>query len=299
MVGEHHHALTHRTLAWALERTGSLDTERHAKEAFLSSTFEVFCAPPDATPDENFVSMKFLLVFFRADDAKPSVLDEFVPHMDGNGAIAPGELSTYYDELLMDFRELNRDTRGFRSALRSMCTSMQLEKRADKTEMKESEYRQLRKHIVGVPAYTECWRTIRGVSFSPGLEAAVRQARLQELAAEIVYLVNDIGSLERDEATAQDDPDNVDPNFVLLRMRALGCRDAALTEVVQLENQRIADFQRLERLLLQSEHGSDPALCAYLEILRSTINGNLATMKHLVPMRYPSAGNVLEQIHLA
>jgi hypothetical protein len=174
---------------------------------------------------------------------------------------------------------------------------MQLEKRANKSTMREDEYRRLRKHTVAVPAYTECWRTIRGISFSPPLEAALNRSELRDMAAEIVYLVNDIGSLDRDEEAARNGPDNVDPNFVLLRTRVLGDRDAALADVIRLENRRIADFRRNARLLLKSEHGADPLLHAYLEILRSTISGNLATTKHLAPMRYRGATEALAQVH--
>ena len=125
MTSDYHHELTRRTLAWSLELTKNLDDRRHAKEAFLSSTFEVFCAPPDATPQENFISMKFLLVFFRADDAPPTLLDDFIPWIDGLGSGATGELGAYYNELLLDFDTMRRDASGFREALRGMCTSMQ------------------------------------------------------------------------------------------------------------------------------------------------------------------------------
>lgn len=298
MVSDYHQALAHRALVWSLQRTGAVDLDRQAKEAFLSSAFEIFCAPPAATPEENFLSMKFLLVFFRADDAPATLLDEFVPWMDGERECATEALRTYYQELSRDFEAMGRDARGFHDALRGMCASMQIEKRADKATMSEAEYRRLRTHTVAVPAYTECWRVIRGISFSPELGAALSRSRLRDRAAEIVYLVNDIGSLDRDEEVAREDPGNVDPNFVLLRMRALGDRDAALAEVIERENRLIAEFRQAEQGLLQSEHGADPALRAYLEILRSTINGNLATTKHLGPMRYPAAASALARVHV-
>src|SRR4051812_24529674 len=156
MVDDSHRELTERTLQWSRQHTQSTDTDRQAKEAYLSSTFEIFCAPPAATPEENFVSMKFLLVFFRADDAPPALLDEFVPWMDGEGGQATSDLSTYYDALMHDFAEMGRDADGFRRALRGMCTAMQAEKRANKTTMGEDDYQRLRKHTVAVPAYTEC-----------------------------------------------------------------------------------------------------------------------------------------------
>jgi hypothetical protein len=225
-------------------------------------------------------------------------LDEFLPRLEGAMSSATGELHSCYDALILDFEAMSRDTSGFRHAMRGMCKSMQIEKRADKGAMSEDDFRSLRKHTVAVPAYTECWRTIRGIAFSPQLGETVVLSGILDLACEIVYLVNDIGSLGRDEQTAHDDPTNADSNFVRLRARALGDRDAALAEVIRLDNQRIADFQRAEQLLLRSEHGADPSLHAYLNILRCTVNGNLATTKHLVPFRYQGASEALSRIQL-
>ena len=89
----------------------------------------------------------------------------------------------------------------------------------------------------------------------------------------------------------------MDLNIVRTRMRTLGDREAALRAVIELHNERIADFQRAESSLLAAEHGADPTLHAYLDILRCTVNGNLATTKHLVPLRYKGAAEPLARLH--
>ena len=300
MVDERHRSLTLQALEWSLQRAVDPDFSRHAKEAFLSSTFEVFCAPRSPTAKESLLSIKFLLIFFKADDAPIPMLSEFIAQLDGrqdtDKTSPPGELQACYDELIADFHALRCDPSGFQGALRDMCHAMRSEKQFDKEAMTVSEFRRLRKHSVGVPSYTECWRTIRGFSFSRTLADELRRHAILDTAAELAYLANDIGSIDRDEQTARADPQSVDPNFVMLRMRDLGTREGALDEVIALHNTKVADFRRVEHQLLKSEHGNDPALHGYLEILRCTVNGNLATTNHLVPMRYEGAAEPLSRL---
>jgi hypothetical protein len=297
MIDDRHRELTRLALDLAVTRSADPDLGKHAKEAFLSSTFEVFCAPPSATLEESLTSAKFLLIFFKADDASPQLLDEFTPHLNQtDGSDHPGELRGCYDDLMADFQAQGRDSSGFREALGHMCAAMQEEKRANKETMTEAEYRRLRRHTVAVPAYTECWRTIRGITFSPGLAADPRLSEALDLAAELVYIVNDVGSFERDERTAALDPQDVDPNLVHLRARVSGDPESAFREVIDLHNARVTELQRVERALLASEHGQEPALRGYLEILRCTVNGNLATTRHLIPMRYEGAAERLAKL---
>lgn len=296
LVDDRHAHLTRKAIERSLRRSvQNPDYERHAKEAFLSSTFEVFCAPGSPTIEESLVSLEYLLIFFKADDAPPATLDDFIAQLDGR-APPEGELRACYDELIADLRRTSEDVSGFQDALRSMCLSMLTEKRADKAAMSEAEFCRLRKHTVGVPSYTECWRAIRGLSFSPDLAALVRESAVLDLAAQLAYLSNDIGSLERDEQTARIDPEGLDPNLVMLRMRELGSRRAALDAVIALHNDQVAAIRRAEAWLLASAHGKDPALHDYLTILRCTVNGNLATTKFLVPMRYQGAAEPLSRL---
>jgi hypothetical protein len=289
IISERHRTLTQHTLDLFARYSSAADLKDRVASAFLSSTFEVFCAPPAATIEESILSIKFLLVFFIADDAPTGVLDAFIADMERPGRDASGALARCYQDLTQDFNAARCDTDRFSTALRIMCISMLKEKRADKTVMTEDEFRQLRKNSVGVPSYTECWRTIRGLAPSPSLDAALLESNLLDIACELAYISNDIGSLERDEARALIDPMGVDPNLVLLRARALGNRTEALDQLIELHNTRVAEFQERERRLLGSEHGMDPALLGYLDILRATVNGNLATTRHLVPMRYEGA----------
>lgn len=300
MVDEHHRALARRALDWSLQRAVAPDPREHAKEAFLASTFEVFCEPPLATLEESFLSIKFLLFFFKADDASEAVLDELVPLLDGQEGARPGSaasvLKAYYDELIADLRSLRRDPKGFQDSLRRTCLSMQVEKRADKATMTEAEFRRLRGEVAAVAPYVECWQTIRGICFSPALDEALRRSAILAITSELVYLVNDLGSFDRDQEAARVDPHGADPNIVLIRMRTLRDPEAARSEVIALHDARIADFQRAERRLLASEHGSDPALHAYLTLLRCTVKGNLTTTRHLGPLRYKGATETLSRL---
>lgn len=299
-IDDTHRRLAYRVLAWSLECSRDPNVEEHAGRAFFATTFGLLCAPRSARSEELFVSIKFLMIFFQIDDAPSSVMNEIVAPVSrreaGNDCGAAYDFQNCYVSLMSHFDGGRQEVKDFQSALRRICSSMQMEKSADKDAWSEQEMLEIRKVVVGIPAFSECWRAILGLVFAPPIESALKIHAPLDITCEIACLVNDIASFDRDEQTSRTDPANVDPNLVLLRMRKLGSREAALESGIQWYNRKVEEFRLAEQALLTGEHGHDPALRSYLEILHCAIVGDLATSKHLVPMRYEGSAPALARL---
>lgn len=286
-ISAKHRALMDCALEIAVGASGRPNDDA-IKEAFLSCTFDFFCAPPHVTAPQHALSLRFLDIFFKADDAPQKVLEELADWMYSPQGLPASLLASRCDSLLCDLHQAGCHVDLFKDALRLMCLSMRDEREMDKSSMTEEQFHHLRRHTVAVPSYTEIWRSILGLKPSEGLHAALQRAGVAFAACQLVYIVNDLGSFERDVKNARN-PELADSNFVLMLARDLPSEEAGIDEAIRRHNKIVHDFQSAERQLLGSKHGKDPCLLGYLEILRCTINGNLAATRHLVPMRYPNS----------
>lgn len=295
-----HGALLPRLLGWSMECSADPDQKQLAKRAFLASTFGVACAPRSASVDEVFISTKFLMLFFLIDDAPASVLDELVGALGTAPTTAPpglqAECLAYHASLVSDLRACSDTTEGFEHALRDIVGAMQREKQQRASEWSFEQLLAIRKVVIGIPAFSECWRAIRGLSFTPAVQTALRQSRVLDITCETACIINDLASLVRDEQMMATNPEHADPNLVLVRMRDSGDRHAAIDGAVEWYNRRVHEFHRAERSLLGGEHGADPSLAGYLEVLRCAITGDLATSKRLAPLRYEGSLELLDRL---
>ncbi|MFV8751802.1 terpene synthase family protein [Nannocystaceae bacterium ST9] len=301
MLDDAHRDLAGRVLAWSLHCSQAADVTEHAGRTFFASTFGTLCAPRSATREELRISIEFLMIFFQIDDAPSAIMNEiYLPYLEGNGrsesSPAAREFQCYHDSLMSHFDPSRGETVEFREALRDICRAMCIEKSADQQAWTEAELLRIRKVIVGIPAFSACWRAIRRIRFSPAIADALGEHAVLDVTCEIACLVNDIASFDRDAKMAATDAANVDPNLVVFRMRTLGDREAALESAIAWYNSKVEQFHRAEQALLQGEHGRDPALRGYLEILHCAIVGDLATSKHLVPLRYEGSAAALDRL---
>ena len=307
MLDERHAAFIRRLFEWSTSCSESADLREHAKRSFLAGTFGWMCAPRSATEDQVFVSTKFLVLFFLIDDAPSDLMNEFIDAMRGTeatstrGAPSPqrAEFQRYYDDLIASIHARNHDTAEFEEALQNICLAMQEEKQADRSTWSFDQSLRNRKLVVGITCFTECWRAIRGNAFTPEVRQLIDDSGILDITCEQACVVNDLASFNRDADDLMNDPENVDPNLVLSRMHELGGdRDAALSDGVRWYNSKIEQFHRAEQALLSSAQGKDPALRDYLESLHCAIVGDLATSKHLGPMRYANPEQLLARLSM-
>lgn len=304
MQNERHWELTRQTLSWSMAHTSRrLSDAFYTQEAFVSATFGFYCSPGWARFEHILIGARSCVVFAKADEASGDELDAFVTRLsddDGScGRVATevfGELATSYTALISELQQYGCDTATVQVSVLEMCTAMQREKACNRSTITEDEYRQIRGCTIGVPYYAKCWESTLGLRFS---EQAARSFQVENtlgLVAELVYISNDLGSLERDEAASCVNECEADLNLVLLRTRNGSSRQAAISETVDLYNHRVRQLDAIFAALSRSEPWAEAAVRSYVDVLGSIVNGNLSAMKLLIQVRYPGSKTRLDQL---
>jgi hypothetical protein len=293
MRDERHWELTCRLLDWSLQHLGQEDPSVLVRRAYVSSTFDVSCCPPGASLEENLLGAQLLVAVFTADDGPDEALRSLLAPEEARPC-APTALRTCHDAWLEAMGRTGQDTRGLRAAFRELCRWILVERGLDPSTVTEAQYREIRQYTITVSLYVDCWRAIRASHPSARADEALRRSGLLELTTELVYLANDLGSLERDEEAARRQQPDAELNLVLLRTRVLGSREEAIRQLQAQYHERLQDFRRRRAELADTEHWGERAVRDCVEHLRRTVNGNVATTLHLMALRYPGALALLE-----
>lgn len=303
ILNDDHERLLERLFEWSSEGSSAADREAHAQRTFFAGTFGYKCAPPKATPDQVFLSTKFLSLFFLIDDASASEMDGIVAILEGTAVSEPSpaiaQFQRYWHDLIESLSRVNPRTDAFEHALERICTAMQREKHTPQTTWTHGSLISIRKVVVGIPAFTECWRTILGIVLTPEVNAGLEEQRILDITCETACLVNDLASFDRDVEDMEADASVSDPNLVVQRMLELGRGEGVRDEAIDLEIER---YNELIGAFLQAKHAlrakfsADEDLARYLGILENAIRGDLETSLLLVPMRYPGGESRLEQL---
>jgi hypothetical protein len=294
MRDANHWELAHALLEWSLRYLRREDPAVVVRRAFVSSTFESYCCPPDATLREKLFGAQFLVTFFTGDDGSDETVAAFLSGEEGGPSSVAADMRACHDAWLEGLHGLGRDTRALRAAFRETFEWIQRERRVDRSTLTEERYREFRRQTVAVLAYIACWAAVRGLFPSERAAEALRRAGLLELTVELIYLVNDLGSVERDTVAAEQQQPEAELNLVLLRARRLGSREEAIRQVTALYHEKLQDFRRGRAELAASEHWRERAVRDYVELLRCVSNGNLPATLHLMATRYPGAQTMLQ-----
>ncbi|WP_309893969.1 terpene synthase family protein [Archangium sp.] len=288
-----HWELTCRLLDWSLQHLKREEPSALARRAYVASTFDTYCGAPGASLEEHLLGASFLVAFFTADDGPDEALKSFLATADAAPS-APTELRTCHDAWLEGMGQTGQDLRGPRAAFRTLCEWMLVERRVDPSTVTEAQYRELRQYTIAVPLYVGCWKALRALRPSERADEALRRSGLLELTTELVYLANDLGSLERDEEAARRQQPDAELNLVILRTRVLGSRQEAIRQVLAQYHERLQDFRRRRAELADTEHWRERAVRDSVEHQRAVVNGNVATTLHLMALRYPGALGLLK-----
>jgi hypothetical protein len=235
------------------------------------------------------LAARFLTIFFFLDDLKRNDLyeqtDEMLSTLRAPHApltLLPARaLAAYLDELARC-----GDTRLFRQKFEQGLHALREE--ADlltQGRLSVASYREIRVRTIFVEQYLCTWLLSERIAVDAAeLETT---ARLQRLASECIYLVNDIGSVEW-ERSGRDDS-----NLVLLVEREQSLSTDRASQVVRAMHDEAASAFGREASRLCSQAGS-AALRSIVELLVGFMRGNLATTRRLAKVRYPGSERALE-----
>ena len=270
---------------------GSAEATHHAK-AEVIATFACCCAPSDASSEGIRLAARITAIFFFLNDIQKSELHPIIRQMQetlhGSSRDELRPQAHFLEEYLEEIAVFG-DTTLFRRQLEHFMESLLVEAAMiSKGSVSHEEYRRIRHKIIFVEEYIWSWFLSERVPLSPAAYHAT--AALRRLASEVVYLVNDIGSIERERAAGCVDPNLV---FIMEKEHGLGA-DEALTEVIRIHNETAVAFKKeLERL---NGPGGTVETSAIADVVDSVVAGNLETSKRLSHNRYPGSYDALSRL---
>jgi hypothetical protein len=286
-----------RTVESALLFAGATDlfvdpepSKRRAKAEAIA-TFACLCAPADPSPAGMLLAVRLLAIILYLDDLPRNRLSECgremleVLHAPNFSPTRPQALA-----LQAYVRELDGygDTSWFRKQFEQCLIAVRDEARLLFTgALTVASYKAIRPRLIFVEEYLWTWLLSERLPFDGS--ALERTVRLRQLASDVAYLVNDLGSVDRDRAPGGD------PNLVFLIQREQGMsEERAIESVVRLHDETAAAY-RAEANDVRGP-GATPAMRAITDVVEFVVRGNLATTRKLSGVRYPGANERLGRL---
>ncbi|MFB7670006.1 hypothetical protein ACFC26_01190 [Kitasatospora purpeofusca] len=258
----------------------------HARQAVLSTVFELHASPADADFAEHLTVGRFITLFFLVDDGPPekaralaravlAVADARAGAGYGAG-YGDSEPARQLRVLVDDCRGRGLPTDRLTALIAEFCAAT-AEESAGPPPPGHSRAR--RAETVGVRPHIECWRLLRGLPLpAPGSP----DRPLPEATVELVYLVNDLLSAAVEERAGGSVAAG---NTVLARARATGDRAGAVEAAVARHNALVA-------VLAAARHRPLGALLGEL------VDGNRTAHRALTGLRYPGLPlDVFDRLH--
>lgn len=239
-----------RNIDWMLRMrlltADQIDDYRKAKYPSLAARFF-----PDASPEDLQVIVDLNGVSFMMDDLTESpggiehvteVFEEFTRVMDAPDRTPSGVVMTAWKDLWsrlaspMSPAWRERSRRNWRACFDSFLQERRL--RDEGRIARLPEYASIHRVTVGAYVYSDLAERAYRFEIDPFIEAMPAVQMLRWTAAEHIYQVNDLLSLEKDEETQDDN------NLVRLLQRTHGYqRDDAIQLVLARCNSLVEDFQ--------------------------------------------------------
>ncbi len=151
-----------------------------------------------------------------------------------------------------------------------------------------SVYQRIRQHTIFTLPYLSLWRLLVRVPTQSDIIHGIALSHIEQLAAELISLANDMCSLERDRRTGKQ-------NMILVvATRGRLDIDSAKNVVRSIHDAKTMEYMSEVRAFRDTLHSSDKEVLRYLNFIQTCIRGNVMTMREL-PLRYatpPEPGGV-------
>ncbi len=299
LPGDRHEELAERIFGWLMTHcTCELGAGRHAMDAFVATSYELHCAPSDASVAENLLGAQYVAVTLLADDAYDGLPDltRFVTYLRAGGITTEHELVSCYRAIIATMTARGLDPAGFEQAVRETIDARLRERELDLTTVGWEEHWAVRRHTIAVAPYVWCHRVARDLRVPADADAALRSAGVLELVSECVARGNDIASYlrEAEPPPGADAPASL--NSVLHYAREFGGMEAGVRAAVGAYRESVSAFRSAVRGPLSALAQQDPAVREYLAIAQAVLAGNLPAIRHLSSHRYPGARELLDEL---
>ena len=293
LVDERHREVFERLVDWCEQNCdGRHPSSDHLVSAFESATFVNFCSQPDATMDELLTLAKYVTIFFVMDDSSSQALRELIRYLDGSASPGQEEPVAWFQALMVEMRRRGMRTAAFRDAVRDLVAGM-LDERALGYPPTPEQYVAIRRRTIANEPYVQCWVALRHRNLTNRDAGVWAGLAMSDLTKDILSLVNDLGSLDRDLAPSSGRPEM---NFVMVRREGPPGLADRIEATIANTNRMFAQAQnRLQIAAEASVALNAPVLADYVDFFTWLINGNTRSTLHLAH-RYPGATERLNRI---
>ncbi|MBO0852623.1 MAG: hypothetical protein J2P18_02505 [Nocardia sp.] len=299
LPGGRHVAVAEAIFHWLMGHCAcARGANRHAMDAFVAATYEIFCAPADATLHENILGAQYVAVTLLADDDYdgPPDLDPIATLLHTGHTSADSELLRCYHDVVTGLRRRGPSSAGFEAAQRDTIDNRLRERRTDMNTVGWAEHWAIRRHTIAVAPYVWCHRLARAIELPAAVDAELAAADLLGVVSECVARGNDIASYNKEQAAAPADAVPV-LNSVLHYARDLGGLEPGLNAAIGEYHTAVAAFERLiTGPALERLRRDVPGVADYVDILRAVLAGNLRAIRHLSAARYPGTARLLDEL---
>ena len=299
LPGGRHEELAEQIFGWLMAHcTCALGAERHAMDAYVATSYELHCAPADATVAENVLGAQYVAVTLLADDAYDGLPDlaRFVTYLRTGQLATEHELVSCYRAIVTTMTECGLEPAGFEWAVHETIDARMRERELDLSTVGWEEHWSVRRHTIAVAPYVWCHRVARDLRVPTGAEAALRSSGVLGLVSECVARGNDIASYLREAEPPPGTDAPASLNSVLHYARDLGGMDAGVRAAVAAYRESVIAFRSVIEGSLSVLAEQDSAVRDYLAIQRAVLTGNLPAIRHLSSHRYPGAGELLDEL---
>jgi hypothetical protein len=272
-------ALAERTIAWS-RANGLFDPSGHIREVVVAAVFASCCAPARATAHNLDIAARFVLTFLSIDDAEPAEVRRLLPAPERWG------LAAYLPALRAWLEEFDELRTCVPAAARALATSFddylaarRHEVDVDRATITFEDAWSLRTRTIFNAPYVAHWLVsldLYDASFESDLALAC-----QRLATEIIFVLNDLTSVDKDGA---DGGVSADLSIVAIHRRDTGASlDRAVAHFTDLHNAMVRRY----RALAHDAATSGPAkLGRYVELLTAVVTGNRRAHELTLRTRY-------------
>jgi hypothetical protein len=264
---------------------------RRRAKAQSIATFACLCAPADPTREGLLLAVRLLAIILYLDDLPKDRLEACAREMLGalraSGAAPTLPPARALRDYVKDL-EAYGDTTGFKAQFERCLSAVRDEARLlSEGPLTVESYKLIRPRLIFVEEYLWTWLLSERLPFDSA--ALGRTSRLRNLASDVAYLVNDLGSVDRDRAPGKD------PNLVFLIQLNEGLSEAAAIDAVIRLHDETAAAYRAEANDIRV-NGATPAELAITDVVEFVVRGNLATTRRLASVRYPGAEERLARL---
>jgi hypothetical protein len=259
----------------------------------VASVYARLCAPSRASERHFDVVARFTALFFLVDDAE---LGELPDLLATEASWSIGRHTPALRSWLSEFHEQEaaapRLRERFARAYHDYLAARRAEHAHKTRPLDLAEHWAFRRRSIFMDPYLDLWLILLGVELDAVGGAPFTTAR--ELAVDLVLLVNDLASLERDRQGGAS-PDDL--NLVHTFASQHGVPEAEAHELLVAEHNRlIRRYRAASETAVAARPG--PHAERYADLLSGVIDGNVAAVRAL-GFRYPGAGPMLPRLDAA